>query len=117
LPTSREAALVDKGVDADKLDDKERGRLRQQGLDWLRADLAVYSRAAEQGSPKLRQLIRQRLVYWQEDTALTAVREAKALTALPQKERAAWQQHWADVAALRNKIETNRPAEPKEHLP
>ena len=30
------------GVDADKLDAKERARLRQQALDWLRADLKAY---------------------------------------------------------------------------
>ncbi len=36
---------------------------------------------------------------------LAALRDEKALAALPEKERAAWQQLWADVAALRKKVE------------
>ncbi|MBI1918876.1 MAG: hypothetical protein HYS12_29655, partial [Planctomycetes bacterium] len=95
-------AAAGKGLDAGKLDDKERTRLRQQALDWLRVDLAAYTRLAEKGDQNTRREIQQRLTHWQEDTDLTAVREAKAL---PEKERAAWQQLWADVAALRKKVE------------
>jgi hypothetical protein len=36
---------------------------------------------------------------------LTALRDQKALAVLPEKERAAWQQLWADVAALRKKCQ------------
>jgi serine/threonine-protein kinase len=98
-------AAAGKGQDAGKLDDKERARLRQQALDWLRADLAAYTRQTEKGNPNTRQAIQQRLAHWQEDTDLAAVRDAKALAALPEKERAAWQKLWADVAALRKKVE------------
>src|SRR5262249_30638409 len=34
-------ATAGKGEDAAKLDDKEKARLRQQALDWLKADLAL----------------------------------------------------------------------------
>jgi len=36
------------------------------------------------------------------------LREEKALAALPEKDRAAWQTLWADVAALRKKVETKQ---------
>ncbi|MBI1913784.1 MAG: tetratricopeptide repeat protein [Planctomycetes bacterium] len=102
-------AAAGKGVDAGKLDDKERARLRQQALDWLQADLAAYTRLTEKGNPNTRQTIQQRLAHWQADADLTAVRDAKALTALPEKERAAWQQLWADVAALLVKARKDQP--------
>ncbi|MBI1918710.1 MAG: tetratricopeptide repeat protein [Planctomycetes bacterium] len=98
-------AAAGKGADAGKFDDKERARLRQQALDWLRADLTAYTRLTENGNPNSRRAIQQRLVHWQQDTDLISLREEKALAALPEKERAAWQQLWADVAALRKKIE------------
>src|SRR6266511_129723 len=90
-------AFAGKGADAAKLDDKERGRLRQQALDWLRADLAAYTRFAEKGNPKTRQAVQQRLAHWHQDADLTPLRDEKALAALPEKERAAWQKLWAEV--------------------
>jgi hypothetical protein len=40
------------GMDADKLDAKERARLRQQALDWLRADLKAYRHMMEKSAGK-----------------------------------------------------------------
>jgi serine/threonine-protein kinase len=102
-------AAAGKGVDASKLDDKERTRLRQQALDWLRADLAAYTRLVEKGNPNARRAIQQRLAHWQQDTDFTTLRDAKALVALPATERAAWQQLWADVAALLVKARKDQP--------
>jgi serine/threonine-protein kinase len=99
-------AAAGKGNDAGKLDDKERARLRQQALDWLRAHLEVCTRFAEKADA--RQMVWQKLTYWQEDADLTSVRDEKALATLPEKERAAWQQLWADVAALRKKMENKK---------
>src|SRR5262249_32299567 len=98
-------AASGKGVDAGKPDDKERVRLRQQALAWLRDDLAAYTRLADNSNANTRRAIQQRLAHWQEDTDVTAVRDAKALAALREKERAAWEKLWADVAALRTKVE------------
>jgi hypothetical protein len=36
------------------------------------------------------------------------VRDAKSLAVLPEKERVAWQQLWADVAALRKKVDPKK---------
>jgi hypothetical protein len=44
--------------------------------------------------------VRQKLQHWQKDPDLTNVRDADALTNLPEAERAAWQQFWADVETL-----------------
>jgi tetratricopeptide (TPR) repeat protein len=98
-------AAAGKGVDAGKLEDKERARLRQQALDWLRADLTVYTRDADKGPPNTRRAIQQRLAHWQQDTDLITLRDANALTAIPEKEWAAWQKLWSDVAALLKKVE------------
>jgi eukaryotic-like serine/threonine-protein kinase len=97
-------AAAGQGRDACNLDDRERSRLRRQAQDWLRADLAAYTQLAEKGKED-RQLVQQRLARWQQDTDLATLRDEKALAALPEKERMAWRQLWADVAALRKKVE------------
>jgi superkiller protein 3 len=101
-------AAAGKGIDAGKLDDKERARLHQQALDWLRTDLNAYTRLVEKGNLNARWFIQQRLAHWQQDTDLTAVRDANALAALTEKERDAWQKLWADVAALRKQVENKQ---------
>jgi serine/threonine-protein kinase len=98
------ALAAGNGEDAGKLDDKERTRLRKQALDWLRADLAAYTHLAAKGKND-RQLVQQRLTHWRQDTDLTALRDEKALSALPEAERKVWQKLWADVAALLSKVE------------
>jgi serine/threonine-protein kinase len=76
------------------LDDKERGRLRQQALDWLRADLTAWAKTSA------RARVQATLTHWQQDPDLASVRDKDALTKLPQAEAQAWQKLWADVADL-----------------
>jgi serine/threonine-protein kinase len=87
-------AAADRGKEAEKLDDPERARLRQQALGWLRADLAAWAGAADR-TPVPRTLRR-----WQQDADLAGVRDPEALAQLPQPEREAWAQLWSDVADL-----------------
>ena len=47
-------AAAGQGVDAAKLDDKERTRLRRQSLDWLKADLALRGKQLETGERQAR---------------------------------------------------------------
>jgi tetratricopeptide (TPR) repeat protein len=95
------------GEEADRLDEEERVRLRQQALEWLRADLAGWADRLETGTPQNRKEAQAALRYWQNDPALAGVRDADQLARLPSDERAAWQQLWADVAALLTKgVET-----------
>jgi tetratricopeptide (TPR) repeat protein len=69
-------------------DDKEHARLRQQALDWLRADLAQWGKLAAaggQGPARMAAALR----YWQEDADLAGVRDAEALKRLPEGDHAA----------------------------
>src|SRR5262249_10728418 len=47
------------GKDADQSDDKERGRLRRQALEWLRADLTAYRRLMGQEPDKASPAVRE----------------------------------------------------------
>ncbi len=58
-------AAAGQGGDAAKLDDKEQTRLRQQALDWLRADLALRTKQLETGKPADRAEVQQKLRGWQ----------------------------------------------------
>jgi tetratricopeptide (TPR) repeat protein len=87
------------GGDAAKLDDKERARLRQQSLGWLRADLAAWGKQGESGTPQTRAVVQKTLQHWQEDSDLAGVRDAAALEKLPEAEHTEWNKLWADVDA------------------
>jgi hypothetical protein len=89
-----------RGKDADQLDAKERVRWRKQALDWLRADLAQWRKQLQAGPADLRAAVVPTLGRWQKDPDLGGVRDKQALAALPTEERRAWEQLWADVAAL-----------------
>jgi tetratricopeptide (TPR) repeat protein len=93
-------AVAGRGVDADKLDDKERAHLRQQALEWLRADLAHWTKQAASAKPADRVVVRQTLQYWQHEPDLTNIRDKNALAKMPEEERAAWEKLWADVQIL-----------------
>jgi hypothetical protein len=92
-------ASTAQGEDARGLDDPERRRLRQQALDWLRADLAVWGARADGISGPARLEALDHLQHWQADSDFDGVRDA-ALENLPSEERASWQKLWADLEAL-----------------
>jgi eukaryotic-like serine/threonine-protein kinase len=96
------AALVGcgHGKDAAKLDEKERVLLRQQALDWLKADLVLWSKQADDENPKAREAVQQQMKHWQTDPDLAGVRDKDALDKLPEAERDAWRKLWDDVAAV-----------------
>jgi tetratricopeptide (TPR) repeat protein len=91
-------AAAGKGEDAAKIDAKEKTRLRQQALAWLKNALKILDKLLE--DPERRDEVSQKLQHWQNDPDLTSVRDANALTKLPEAERAAWRQFWAEVPAL-----------------
>jgi tetratricopeptide (TPR) repeat protein/serine/threonine protein kinase len=90
-------AASGEGKDADKLDDKDRARLRRQALEWLRADLEARGRMLDKGSAA--ELVKN-LRHWQVDPDLAVVRGAEALEKLPEAERQPWQKLWDDVADI-----------------
>jgi hypothetical protein len=83
-----------------KLADEERARLRQQALDWLRADLTAWTKTLDEGQPQARQVVAQTLQHWQKDADLAGLRDKATLEKLPAAERDAWRRLWADVGAL-----------------
>jgi serine/threonine-protein kinase len=89
-----------KGEDAARLDAAGRQHWRQQALDWLRDDLAQWTRRAESGKAEDRAALRQALTRWQQEEDLSPLRAPAALAALPATQRAACQKLWQDVAAL-----------------
>jgi tetratricopeptide (TPR) repeat protein len=87
------------GKDADRLEELERARWRQQALDWLCADLTWWGKTLENGKADIRAKLQQTLRHWQTDADLAGVRDPDGLAKLPDKELQAWQSLWADVAA------------------
>ncbi len=89
------------GADADKLDAKERARLRRQALDWLRADLKAYRQVIEKSADKTGREIAQRMQHWVQDRDFAGVRGTESLAKLPEAERKEWQKLWQEVEKLR----------------
>jgi eukaryotic-like serine/threonine-protein kinase len=92
------------GMDAKGPDNKERAALRGQALDWLRADLSLWTKKIADG-PKDRAGAHQMLQHWLIDPALTGVRDKGGLSKLPPDEQAAWPKLWSDVEVLLKKTE------------
>jgi tetratricopeptide (TPR) repeat protein len=92
-------AAAGQGKDGGKLDDRERAHLRQQALAWLRANLAAGARWMKE-APKNRPAFRLTLDRWRKTSFLAGVRDSRALANLPEDERAAWFELWAEVDRL-----------------
>jgi serine/threonine-protein kinase len=101
-------AAAGQGKDADKIGAKERTRYRKQALDWLRADLAMWSKLLEKATPQQRTLVQMILAHWKCDVDLVTVRDQEALAQLPEAEREAWQKLWANVDALRQRAQSGK---------
>jgi tetratricopeptide (TPR) repeat protein/serine/threonine protein kinase len=87
-----------KGTDVGQLDEQERTKLRNQALDWLRADLKLWGKRLEAGQAEDRRAVREKLQQWLSTPDLSDVRDARALGKLPAAEQQPWQELWAEVA-------------------
>jgi tetratricopeptide (TPR) repeat protein len=99
-------AAAGQGTDAAALTEKERTRLGSQAREWLRADLAAHSQRLESRNPADRSEVQKQVQHWLTDAHLAGVRDAEAIAKLPAEEREEWTKLWAEVKALRKKIET-----------
>jgi tetratricopeptide (TPR) repeat protein len=88
------------GADARTLGEKERARLREQALAWLRADLAAWGKLLEKDPGKARAAVSRMLRHWLADPDFNGVRGRPALGRLPESERRAWQALWQEVKAV-----------------
>ena len=93
------------GEEAAKLDEKEQARWRKQALNWLEADLALWTKQLQGGTPQNRKTAADTLRHWQRNNDLAGLRDAAALAKLPPGERAACEKLWGDAAALLKKAE------------
>jgi serine/threonine protein kinase/tetratricopeptide (TPR) repeat protein len=101
-------AAAGQGVDASRLDDKERIRWRKQALQWLREDLTAQAKRLESRRPQDRLLVRQRLWNWECEHELASLRDPAAVALLPADEQQTCRQFWAAVEALRNAIDSGQ---------
>jgi serine/threonine-protein kinase len=100
-PAARCAALAgcELGNDGAKLTQPERTRWRNQARAWLQADLDVWARMLEHGSPAARERAKKMLTRWRDDPDLACVRDPGELDKLAADERQEFLALWADVAA------------------
>ena len=105
---ARAAALAGVGHcdDGAGLGEPERAELRKQTRDWLRLDLAAWTKKVDTGTAADRIQARKTLTPWQDDPDLAGLRDADTLQKLPAAERQDWQALWQDVAALVRRART-----------
>jgi len=97
------------GKDDPPLDEPTKARWRKQAIDWLKADLAAWSKVLEKGPPAARQSISQTLKPWKVDSDLAGLRDAVALARLPEAEQKACRALWAEVEALLKNTGATKP--------
>jgi tetratricopeptide (TPR) repeat protein len=85
------------GKDAASLDDTDRAELRYRALVWLQDDLAAHARQLAGLQPAAVQQARLSLLRWRQDADLACVRDPTAIGKLPEAERVAWLNLWAEV--------------------
>jgi tetratricopeptide (TPR) repeat protein len=95
-----------KSKNSDKRDEAKRGRLRQQGRDWLQDDLRLFRQKIQQGDRPTVSRIAANLSDWQQNADLAGVREAKELAKLPEAERQLWQRLWTEVKELEREAQS-----------
>jgi hypothetical protein len=72
-------------------------------LNWLRADLDLWTKLARSDDMNNRDLLQKMLKHWQTDADLAAVREKEGLEMLPAAEQEAWHKLWVEVTVLLHK--------------
>ncbi len=93
------------GEEAAKLAEDERSRWRKQALNWLGADLALWTKLTESGTPLDRKTVAARLRRWQGNRDLAGIRDAAMLARLPPGEQEACTRLWAEVEAVLQKAQ------------
>jgi tetratricopeptide (TPR) repeat protein/thiol-disulfide isomerase/thioredoxin len=104
---AKAAAL--EGKDEPPLDDAEKVKLRQQALNWLRAEYKAWHQLLESGAPQARKSVAEALAHWKQDSDLAGIRDDEALARLSKAERKEWQALWADVESLQTRAATPGP--------
>ena len=94
------------GKDEPPLEETARAGWRKRAIDWLKADLAFWTKQVETGPPQARALVVQTLQHWKVDSDLAGIRDEASLAKLPENERKACQALWTEVEALLKKTQS-----------
>jgi hypothetical protein len=99
---ARAAALAGcgRGNDDPRPDEAARAGLRKHAMEWLRADLSLWTKHLDPGTEAARGEVREALPRWKADPDLAGIRDAEALAKLPAEEQEAWRKLWSEVASL-----------------
>jgi serine/threonine-protein kinase len=109
-PAARCAALAGcrRGADAAQLTETEAMRWRKQARDWLRADLGLWSKLLDRGTPVSRMIAKKMLRRWQVDPDLAGLRDAPMLETFSTDERTECLTLWNDVRAALERTQETR---------
>jgi tetratricopeptide (TPR) repeat protein len=88
------------GKDNPPPDEPAKARWRKQAIDWLKANLAAWSKILKEGPPQARQSIPETLQHWKTDPDLAGLRDPEALKRLPETEQKVCRALWAEVDGL-----------------
>jgi tetratricopeptide (TPR) repeat protein len=91
------------GQDDPAPDEAARAKLRQQALDWLKGELAAWTRVLDRDA-KAAEAVAQTMRHWKADPDLIGVRDADGLAKLPEAERTSWRALWDEVDSLLTKV-------------
>jgi serine/threonine-protein kinase len=96
------AALAGSGQGKDEppLDEAAKARWRKQAVEWLKADLAYWTRQVESGPAQDRAAVAQTLQHWKVDPDLAGIRDEAGLSKIPEDERKACRGLWPGVNAV-----------------
>ncbi len=100
-------AAAARGKNEPALDDDAKAKLRVQAHDWLKAELAAWTKFLETGQARAKAAVVANLEHWQSDSDLAGIRNAGALEELPEAERKNWRDLWAEASALLGKARGN----------
>jgi tetratricopeptide (TPR) repeat protein len=110
-------AASGEGKDEPALDEVARRRWRQQALDLLSADLALWSKELGEGTEKVRAEVVRTLLHWKIDADLVGLRDEAPPAGLPEEDRKACRALWGAVNALiKQALGPPRPAQWKKKL-
>jgi serine/threonine-protein kinase len=101
-PAIRCAALAGCGFNKEraKLAEMERAGYRKQAREWLRTDLAVWSRLLDSDSLWPRDFAKKMLMQWQTDPDLAGIRELSSIDKLSADEQKECLAFWKEVDSL-----------------
>jgi len=97
-----------KGTNDPPPNDAAKTKLRQQALEWLKAELVAWAKIVDSGPADMKAKLAPTLQHWKTDSDLAVIRYEQELAKLPEEERAAFKQLWNDVDQLLAKASGSR---------